>query len=538
MLRNLSPTRYLAAVCCLSLLVAAPSRSQEAAPPTFTPATFEAHVRFLADDLLEGRGIGTRGGQLAAAYIESVFRAAGLAPGFPGGFRQPFAMTAYSPDPAASIEIGTGAAASRLASGDDFVATNFGVPAGELTAEPLFVGYAIDAPDEKWDDYKGVDVRGRLLIAFANEPGQNDPSLFRGKALTIYGRWTTKFKEAARRGAAGMLLVHTDQDAGYSWDVVRNSWMRDSLRLVDDPLVLPIAGWITQQRAREMARAGGLDLDELRRRAEQRSFRPMPLPVRVSIHARQSTRRVEGQNVVGVLAGSGDQAIVINAHFDHLGIGRAVNGDNIYNGAVDNGSALATMLSLAQAYGRTAPSSHPTLVFVGADAEEEGELGAFYYTLHPAVPLARTLAVINFEMSNVWGRTRDVLAIGADHSELEGALNAVLARRGMRITPDPVPEQGYFFRSDQLAYAQAGVPAVWIDGGIDYEGRPAGWGEQVRDRYRATAYHRPSDDVKPEFDYSGLVQLAEIASDLIGEIATRGHIAWKPGSEFQRPPAK
>ncbi len=511
---------------------AASARPPARALPVFEPATFEAHVRFLADDLLEGRGIGTRGGLLAAAYVEAVFRAAGLKPGAPDGFLQKVPMEAFAPDPEATITLERGESRARLVAGEDFAVVNCGQESGVLSAEPLFVGYAITAPEEDWDDFKDADVRGRLLIAFVNEPGRDDSARFRGRELTLHGRWRTKLEDAARRGAAGMLLIHTDADAGYSWDVARTTATKPTLGLADDPARLPMAGWIREAPARQLLRMAGRDLDELRRQAEQRSFRSVPLPVRVDIASRLSRSPLAGNNVVGVLPGAGPSAIVLTAHIDHLGIGRAEDADSIYNGAVDNGTAVAMLLGLAQGFARTSAASHPTLVFVASDAEEEGLLGSIYQTRHPAVPLERTLAAVNFEISNPWGLTRDVLVIGSPYAAFARAFAPVLEPRHLRLTRDQTPEQGFMFRSDQLAWAQAGVPAAWIDGGTDYVGRPAGWGEAKRAEYRARTYHHPDDEVRADFDYAGLVQLAQITADLVHVLGTRDVSAWRSDPEL------
>ena len=513
-----------------------PSRAEgspQAAPPSV--AALGAHLRFLSSDLLEGRGIGTRGGRLAAAYIETVFRAAGLEPAYGDSYRQPVPMTVYAADPTARVDVTAPSGTVSLTYGTDFAGLNFGLASGRIEGEPLFVGYGITAPDEKWDDYKDTDVRGRILIGFVNEPGRETPDRFAGKALTIYGRWTTKYEEAARRGAAAMILIHTDADAGYDWDVVRNSWAGEAFRLTDDPHVLPLQLWITEKRAREILSAAGLDLDALRTRAERPDFRPVPVPVRLAVTARLQAHRAQGTNVVGVLPGTAGPeapAVVLCAHYDHFGVGNAVDGDDIYNGAVDNGSALAVLLGLAQSYGR-APA-RDTLVFAAWDAEEEGLLGSAYYTRHPAVPLARTLAAVNFEMSNVWGPTTDALAIGADTSDLESLLRGVLARRHMTLTPDDAPEQGFFFRSDQASLVRAGVPAVWLDTGFDVVGRPAGWGREQRERYRAHDYHKPSDEFRPGWDLRGLEELGGITIDLVQAVERAGKVDFKPGSPFSR----
>ncbi len=494
-----------------------------------------AHLNFLADDLLEGRGTGARGGRLAAAYVESVFRAADLAPVHEGKFTQKFAMTAFAPDPNASVTF-SGRAPRVLVSGEDFVVVNAGKQErlDSSKQEPLFVGYGIQAPEETWDDYKGVDVRGKFLIGFANEPGRTDPSLFRGKALTAHGRWTTKFELAAQLGASGMLLIHSDDDAGYGWEVVRNSWATETFRLADEQTILAFEGWLTQSRGRELMKLAGFDLDELRKRAESREFKPVSLPVRVAIESRRLARAVEGTNVMGMLgAGSSDShgVVMLTAHYDHLGIGRVVDGDGIYNGAVDNGSALALLLSLAQAYGRGSRAGLPTLLFAAVDAEEVGLLGSKFLSKHPDLT-QRILSVINFELSNVWGATHDVMAIGAEHSELEAIVEDVLPPMGLRLTPDPVPEQGYFFRSDQYPFACMGIPAMWLDSGVDYVGKPKSWGTDVRKNYRANNYHRPSDEIRDDWDLSGLAQVARVADRVIREVNRRGVVHWKPHSEF------
>ncbi len=518
-----------AAACGTLVLLGSAAPAQ---PPRHTPvpaAALEAHVRFLADDLLEGRGIGSRGGRLAALYIETVFRAAGLEPPS-SSFRQPFTMHAFAPDPAASLAIEDGG--KPLAADEDFVLRNMGLPEGSWRGEPLFVGYAIDAPEEHWDDLKGADLEGKLLVAFTNEPGRDDPARFRGRALTVHGRWTTKYALAARRGAAGMLLVHTDGDAGYGWDVVRNGWRSPTLALADGEPLLPLRGWITEGTAERLAAAAGTSLAALRDRAERADFRPFTLPVRLHLRARLAFQEVEGVNVVGVLPGRDRRAVVLSAHYDHLGFGEPVAGDAIINGAVDNGSALAVLLALAQAYAGEARETRPTLVFAAVDAEEEGFCGSIHYTRHPVVPLADTLANLNFEMANVWGPTRDLVAIGAEHSELADVVATVARQLGMRVAPDDAPEQGYFFRSDQFAFAQAGVPAVWLDGGTDVIGRPAGWGAEQRREYRRRHYHRPSDEVRPDWDFRGLVQLASVVQAVVDEISRRGVVRWRPDSPF------
>lgn len=506
---------------------------QEPVRPRFDPATFEAHVRFLSSDLLEGRGIATRGGNLAVEYIEAVFRAAGLRPGFGTSFRQPVPMTTYRADPSTEVIATAGRVRARLRFGEEIVAINHALPEAGISSELLFVGYGIHAPEQGWDDYEGTDVKGRLLLAFVNEPGRDDPELFGGAALTIHGRWTEKLAVAARLGAAGMILIHTDEDAGYGWHIPAQSMTREKFHLTGDPDLIPCAAWITHEALSKLLGAVDLRIGDLRAAAERRGFRPRSLPIQVRIRAQRSTQQLLGYNVVGILPGDKPHSIVLSAHHDHLGIGPEVDGDRIYNGAVDNGTALAMLLTLAQSLAATPSANRPTLVFAAVDAEEEGLLGSTFYTRSPAVPLADTLANINFEMTNAWGRTRDVIAIGAEQSGLGEMVGRVAARRGMRVTPDAAPEQGFFFRSDQLSFARAGIPAIWLDGGTDYEERPPGWGETRRQRYRTEGYHRPADEVGDDWDFRGLVQLAELTVDLIEEVTRAGKVRWA----IPRPPA-
>lgn len=500
----------------------------------FNDNTFEAHVRFLSDDLLEGRGIATRGGKTARLYIESIFRAAGLKPAFGDSFIQTFDMVKYASDDKAMVNIFKGNKNLQLKYAVDFMGANFGAEES-IKQKPIFIGYGINLPERGWDYYRDIDVKGKLLIGFTNEPGQDNPEIFGGKALTLFGRWTYKFEEAARQGAAGLLLIHNDRDAGYSWDVVVNSWSGETFKLADDPYILPIQYWISENTASKIAEMSGYTLSELRNMAESKDFKAMELNIEVGIKAARKAQPTKGANIVGIKEGKGkkDKSIIITAHYDHLGIGREINGDKIYNGAVDNGTALATMLALAQEYGRN-EANDITLVFAGVDAEEEGLLGSYYLAKNLPVPYEGTLANINFEMSNAWGETNDIFAVGQDKSEL-GLLISMLAKENnMTFTPDNVPEQGYFYRSDQFSFAKAGIPSVWLDTGLNYKGKPENYGADLRAEYRAKHYHQPSDEFNSSLNFSGLSQLARLTTQLITLIEKRSSIKWLPEAEFKR----
>jgi len=504
----------------------------------FSPETFEAHVRFLSDDLLEGRGTGVRGGKIARLYIESVFRSAGLKPSLDGSYLQPFKMNRYSPDADARLVFKNPEAEIALIYGDDFVCTNFDYSDSAVFDKIVFIGYGIHLPEEGWDFYRDYDVRDKLLIGFTNEPGQDNPDIFNGKALTWFGRWVYKYEEAARQGAAGLIIIHNTGDAGYSWDVVRNSWSGDTLRLADDPNILPMQLWISEPKAEKIVKLSGYSLKKLRGLAESPGFKPVELDINVKVKSEKRIDETMGNNVVGYIPGSDaalkDRYVVLTAHYDHLGIGRSINGDAIYNGAVDNGTAIATLLALAQEYGRHPEAAGVTLVFAAVDAEEEGLLGSTYLARNMIYPVKDALANINFEMSNAWGRTKDIFVIGAEKSSLDELIKDVAKDLSMSVTYDQTPEQGYFYRSDQMSFARIGIPSVWLDTGYEYVDKPEGYGHKIRSAYRENDYHRPSDEIKDNWDFSGLVQLAEITVELIKKIEDKGLVKWMKDAEFHR----
>jgi Zn-dependent M28 family amino/carboxypeptidase len=505
---------------------------------SFEPSIFESHVRFLSHDLLEGRGIGTRGSALAQLYFETIFRLSGLEPYAGGSYRQVYKMLRFSPDQSAEMIIQSNGSAIPLKFGDDFICTNFGIKNNTWSGKPIFIGYGIYSKGDDWDFYKDMDVKGKLLIGFTNEPGRDNPSIFKGRELTWFGRWVYKYEEAARRGAAGLIIIHTDADAGYSWDVVRNSWSGDTFKLSDDKNILPLQMWITEQTSRELIKKSGYDLNDLRNKSEKKDFKPIELPVQIIVNSKLTVGITNGVNVVGIKHGSDpklkDKAIVLTAHYDHFGIGREIEGDSIYNGALDNCTALSLLLALANAYGREGIENKMTLVFAAVDAEEEGMLGSIYYTMNPAVPSKDTVANINFEMNNPWGETKDIVAIGADKSDLIKMVDRAAAQMNMTITTDKASEQGFFYRSDQLSFARAGIPAVWVNSGYSYIGRPDDYGAKMQTEYRAKYYHKPSDQITADFNYAGLTQIAELTVLLIREIEAAGNINWDKKADFKR----
>jgi Zn-dependent M28 family amino/carboxypeptidase len=531
-------------VLVLAALVGAHSISAQRPSTPIPPpsaAAMDAHLRYLADDLLEGRGPGTRGGDLAAKYIAAQFEAMGLEPAGPAAsYFQPVALVGMKP--AAEFSWGTSGHGRRLSYGDDFVAwaDRPDSSVGVSNADVLFVGYGIQAPEWQWDDYRGVDARGKILLMLVNDPGLQDSTIFRGRELTYYGRWTYKLEQGARMGAAAVILIHTTASATYPWSVVRGSWSVEQFML-DQPRSpnLAAAGWVTEDAARTALAAAGWSLDSLMRAAGRREFRPVSTGLVADLAVRSAIRHIESVNVVARLPGAsptlGREAVLFTAHWDHKGIGPAVGNDSIYNGAQDNASGVAAMLAAAQALTEVRPRLKRTLVFIATTAEESGLLGSESYTTHPVVPLAQTAAVINLDVTNVLGRTRDIAALGVERSSLGTVMRQAADAEGLVATGDPDPTKGSFFRSDHFPLARAGVPGVSIEPGIDFVGRPAGWGRQQGERYNNERYHQPSDEYAADFNYEGMVQEVRVAMRAAIAVANASSLpVWLPGSEFSR----
>jgi len=507
-------------------------------------AEIDAHLRFLSSDLLEGRAPATRGGRLAVEYIASQLRASGVEPGADdSSYLQPVPIDIVGADPGTIRVITTGKATATLRYPEDVVvwagsATERSAASGEL----VFVGYGATAPEYRWDDFKDADVRSKVLLVLVNDPPAPpaEPTLFGGKAMTYYGRWTYKFEEAERRGAAGMLIVHTTERAGYPWHTVVGSWAKEQRMLPRDsaaPAPLGVRGWITGGAASSLLRQAGLDLTELRRRAQSRDFRPVPTGIVVDASFRNGVEHVQSQNVVGLVCGTDptlrDEYVVYSAHWDHLGIGPKVGGDSIYNGASDNASGVADLLAVARAVAAGPPPRRSQL-FVFVTAEESGLLGSAYFAQHPTVPVEHIVANLNIDGGNLLGRTRDLNVLGDTKSSLGPTLARMVARDGVRLSPEDHPEQGHFYRSDHFSFALAGVPAVSIGAGNDYEGRPQGWGLARGEDYTAHRYHQPSDEYRPDFDLSGAVQLSEIVLRL-GTLVANAPTppTWNADAEFR-----
>lgn len=511
-----------------------------------------AHLRFLSDDLLEGRGPGTEGGRIAAKYIAAQFEALGLQP-VNGSYFQPVSLVGVKADPNTVLTVKTkdGARSETLKFADDFVAfTGAQRETVNVNADLVFVGYGIEAPEYKWNDYKGAadDYRGKILVMLVNDPPATpqEPNLFGGKALTYYGRWTYKYEEAARRGAAGAILIHTNESAGYPWSVVRTSngsWRYDIARDANSQeKYLDVRSWVTDAAARRIFALAGLDLDALRKQAQTRDFQPVKMNLTAAIDLRSELKRVESQNVVAVFPGRDaklkDEYVVYSAHWDHLGVGAPdARGDKIYNGALDNASGVASLIAIAEAYTKLPASERPkrSILFLSPTAEEQGLLGAEWYAKHPLVPVEKTAADINIDEMNYLGIMRDFAALGAERSTLEKIVSEVGRERGLTLKPDARPEQGSFYRSDHFPFAKVGVPAISLETGTEFVGHPTGWGEQQFEEFNTKHYHQPSDEFNEGWSWEGMAQEAELAFAIGLRIAAMKEMPrYNAGDEFAK----
>lgn len=542
-----------------ALIAAAFAFAADAAPPVAAPALLtpaeksaarqiraeliRAHVRFLASDLLEGRGPASRGDRLAEEYIAAQMEGLGLEPAAPGGgWFQRFDIVGITSEAPATVHFTRGGESVDLHYRDDYVAFS-GVQGPEASTgggEVVFVGYGIVAPEYQWDDYKGADLEGKVLLMMNNDP-EDDPKLFGGKTRLYYGRWTYKYEMAAKTGAAGAIIIHTTHSAGYPWQVVQTSWSGEQFALPheSEPEV-PVKAWVTEDGARKIARLGGQDLDALRAAAEKRDFRPVSLGVAADITLKNSVKRAKTENVIGRLPGRdpklSPEAVFYTAHHDHLGIkeGAKPGQDNIYNGALDNASGVAAMLAIAKAMKALPEPPRRSVYFAAVAAEEQGLLGSAYLAAHPPVPAGRIAADINIDGINIWGRTRDLTMVGLGKSSLDDWIVKLAGMQGRVVVPDQFPDKGFFYRSDQFSLAKVGVPAAYFDAGTDVIGKPRGWGKEQQEKFEANDYHQPSDELRPDWELSGAVEDTQLFFYLGAKVANAPQMPrWKPGDEFE-----
>lgn len=509
--------------------------------PHVSPDNLRAHVQYLASDRLEGRGVGTNGGKLATEYIASQLKAAGVAPaGDHGTYFQRVPLVGATVAPGATLTYQN----TSLKFLNDFVGTALSQQEqNDFDGEAVFVGHGIVAPEFGWDDYKGQDLHGKVLVFFTNEPPSEDPKFFGGPTLTYYGRWTYKFEEAARRGAVAALILHTTPTAGYGWSVVRSSWGGENPQLALEPgqKGLKLAAWLSENAGQKLIANTGKSLDQLLAAANQKLFRPIPLGFHIRGHIPAKLRRITSRNVVGRVDGgiNKSQAVLFTAHWDHFGIGEPVKDDKIYNGAVDNATGCAVVLELARAWAALPKKPRRSALFLFVTAEEAGLLGSRYYGEHPVVPAGQTAVDLNYDALYPFGKTKDVSVTGAERTTLWPLVQKVAEQFDLTIEPDAEPGQGHYYRSDHFSLARVGIPAFSISQGSHYIGKPENFGKTIFEQYNARHYHQPSDEYRDDWDFSGIAQMANFGLTLGMEIANLPQLpTWMPGDEFLKARAK
>jgi len=538
---------------CLAQQSHQPMRSSAAASAHLSPAAIaafqrvdperiRAHVRFLSDDLLEGRGTGQRGGDIAAQYIATQFALYGLKPaGDNGTYMQKVPMVGITPQPATTfVFVPAKGGANDLKVLDQYVAYDQTQQSqSDVNAEIVYVGYGIEAPEYNWDDYKGADVKGKVLLMLVNEPSSDDAKFFKGKALTYYGRWTYKYEQTARKGAVGAILIHRTDMASYPWEVVRNSNSGEkSFLKLDGTPKLKVASWIQLDVAKQLAANSGMDLDKMMADAQSRDFRPIALSAKLKAHMVSKVRPFESNNVIAMLSGADrklkDEAVMYTAHYDHLGIRPDMSGDNIYNGANDNATGCGILLELANVFSLAAQKPRRSILFTAVTAEEQGLLGSEYLGKHPPIPADKIALDLNYDDVPPLGSPEEVEVSGSERTTFYPIVQALAKEFRLNIRPDARPEAGHYYRSDHFSLARVGIPAFSVNEGMKYKGHDVAWGMQQADEFTAKHYHQPSDEYHPEMDFTGDAAMARFGFALGWQAATMpGTIGWEKGDEFE-----
>jgi Zn-dependent M28 family amino/carboxypeptidase len=517
------------------------SAAEKTAQSQITRATLEAPIRVLADDLLEGRGPATRGDELSRLYLARELQELGYQPGFDGKWEQPIDIVGVDTKAPDKWTFSGKGGNVDLKWFDDYIGSaGVQVPATSFeNADVVFVGYGIEAPEYKWDDYKGTDVKGKVVVMLNNDPDW-DPKLFAGPTRLYYGRWTYKYESGGRHGAAAVIIIHTTPSAGYPWQVVTSSWSGEQFALPDEgePRV-QFRSWATEAAARKLFKAGGQDLDKLIAAAHEPGFKPVTLGLKTSLKLENKISRVKTANVAGLLPGSDSQlkseAVIVTAHHDHLGIGPPdAKGDKIYNGAEDNAAGCAQVLAIARAMAALPERPRRSVLILFVAAEEQGLLGSQFYAQHPTFAPGKIAANVNYDGGDFRGRTKDLTLIGYGKSSLDGIVKALLTKQGRVLVPDQFPDRGYFYRSDQFNFAKIGVPALYFDRGTDYIGKPPGWGKERKEEWEEHTYHQPSDQIDDTWVFDGMIEDAQIGFYAAWLVAQADAMpAWNKGDEFE-----
>jgi Zn-dependent M28 family amino/carboxypeptidase len=530
------------ATLAVAQTVKIPEQVERAAERSITQEWIAAPVRFLASDLLEGRGPATRGDEIARLYLASELESLGYRPAGPKGqWQQRFDVVSLNAKMPQAWRFDAPKGAVQLKWSDEYIAAS-GVQQKKTAienAELVFVGYGIQAPEYKWDDFKGTNLKGKVLVMLNSDPDW-DPKLFEGEKRLYYGRWTYKYESGARQGAAGVIIIHTTPSAGYPWQVVQTSWTGEQFELpAEKEPRLQVKSWVTEDAARKLMQAGGQELEKLVKSAKSRDFKPVPLGIRTSLSFDTELSRVQTANVAGLLPGSDpklkDEVVIYSAHHDHLGIGEAdKSGDRIYNGAQDNAAGCAQLLAIARAMAALPEKPRRSIMMLFVAAEEQGLLGSLYYALHPTVPAGRIAANINYDGGNIWGATKDVTLIGMGKSSLDAVAKAVAARQNRTLKPDQFADRGYYYRSDQFSFAKIGVPALYFDNGTEVIGKPEGWAKKQIEEWTEKQYHQPSDELEGTWTFNGMVEDAKLGFYSGWLIAQAEEMPrWNAGDEFE-----
>jgi Zn-dependent M28 family amino/carboxypeptidase len=509
-----------------------------ALPPPISHERIKADVAYLSSDRLEGRGPGTRGEELATDYIAAEFKKAGLAPaGEHGTYFQPVPLVRVFTSPKSTLQVLKGKETLDLVCDEDFAGTSHTqTELEQFDAEAVFVGHGITAPEFDWDDYKDLDVKGKVVVLFTNEPPSTDPKFFGGTALTYYGRWTFKFEEAARRGAKACFIIHTNETAGYPYSVVR---VLDGAQLKREPgqPALAFAGWLSRKAGEKLLGLAGKTVDEALQAADTGGFKAFSLGFHLKGNFPTRLENIVSKNVVGLVEGSDptlkSEAAVFTAHWDHLGVGRAVVGDSIYNGAADNATGCGLLMELARAWAAQSPKPKRSAVFLAVTAEEKGLLGSKYYTQHPIVPLGKTALNVNFDMILPLGVPESIVVTGADRTTAWPLVKAAADKNHLEIEPDPRAHLGVYYRSDHFSMARAGVPAFSVGIGSKVKDKPADFAKKAMQEFNDKRYHSPQDEMQPDWDFSGFAVLGRFALDVARDVADADRLpTWNAGDEF------
>lgn len=551
---NDHPRRALPLLALAALVALPAAAAAQAAPGLNLPAAADeaareidadalrGPIRFLSDDLLEGRGPASRGDKLTQTYLAGTLEFLGFEPGGEdGSYFQPFEIVGVNAEVPKTWEFQKGEQTTTLEWWDEFIAAS-GVQKDTAAvdgAEVVFVGYGIEAAEYQWDDFKGADLKGKVLLMLNNDP-EWDPQLFDGERRLYYGRWTYKYESAARQGAAGAIIIHTVPSAGYPWQVVQTSWSGEQFELpAEGEPRIEVAAWVTEEAARDLAKLAGQDLDALVKQARGRDFKPVPLGIRTSIALKNTIGRKETANVAGLLRGSdpalADEVVIYSAHHDHLGIGEPNEaGDAIYNGALDNAAGTAQLLAIARAFTALPEPPKRSILMLFVAAEEQGLLGSEYYAKHPTFAPGKIAANINYDGGNIWGRTEEVAFIGFGKSSLDELVSSLASLQGRTVVGDQFPDRGFYYRSDQFNFAKIGVPAIYLDTSLKFRDKPEGWGKEAVEEWERVHYHQPSDELTDEWSFEGMIEDARLGFLAGLAVANTEELpSWKPGDEFE-----